>query len=127
MIKSYRDLKAYTLAYETAMEVYWMTRKFPKEEMYSLTGQICRSSRSIGANIVEGWAKRAYPNIFKRHLLDAIGSCDETRYWLNIALDCKYISEPQWKTLDTKFEEIGRMLGSLFKRWHKIDDPMPSE
>ena len=88
-IQSYKDLKVFQLAYDLAMEVFWSTKEFPKEETYSLTDQIRRSSRSICANVVEGWAKRIYENVFKRHLVDSIGSCDETKLWLQFSLDCQ--------------------------------------
>lgn len=73
-IRSYKDLRVYQLSYSLAMELFWLTKKFPKEELYSLTDQLRRASRSMAVNIVEGWAKRHYENVFKRHLLDSIGS-----------------------------------------------------
>jgi four helix bundle protein len=94
-IRSYRDLQVYQYSYSLAMEVFHLTKTFPKEEMYSLIDQLRRSSRSVAANIVEGWAKRHYENVFKRHLLDSIGSCDETKLWLDIALDCRYITSQE--------------------------------
>lgn len=85
-IKSVRDLEVYRLALELAMEVFELTKKFPKEEKYSLTDQIRRSSRSVPINIREGFAKRRYENLFIRHLNDAMGSSEETRGWLDFRL-----------------------------------------
>jgi len=99
------------------MEVFRMTKKFPKEELYSLTDQMRRSSRSVTANIVEGWSKRRYENVFRRHLVDAIGSCDETRVWLSFAADCNYITNDEHQALTSRFEELGKMLHRLFENW----------
>ena len=99
------------------MEVFRLTKKFPKEELYSLTDQVRRSSRSVTANIVEGWSKRRYENVFKRHLLDAIGSSDETKAWLAFAADCKYITSDERQTLTGRFDELGKMLHRLFENW----------
>jgi four helix bundle protein len=103
------------------MELFWTTKSFPKEELYSLTDQARRASRSISANIVEGWSKRHYENVFKRHLLDAIGSCDETKLWLDFARDCKYIEDARHKELTAGYEEVGKMLHGLFENWQKFE------
>lgn len=120
MIQSYKDLKVFQLSYSLAMELFWATKSFPKEELYSLTDQVRRASRSISANIVEGWAKRHYENVFKRHLLDAIGSCDETKLWLDFARDCMYIENARHKELAAGYEEVGKMLHGLFENWQKF-------
>jgi len=99
------------------MDIFWITKKFPREEVYSLTDQVRRASRSISANIVEGWAKRRYENVLKRHLIDAIGSCDETKLWLKFALDCGYTTADEHKSLTVRYEEVGKMLNGLFKNW----------
>lgn len=117
MIQSYKDLRVYQVSYALAMEVFWLTKKFSKEELYSLTDQLRRASRSVTANIVEGWAKRHYENVFKRHLLDSIGSCDETKLWLDFASDCKYITADEHTRLIDKYEEVGKMLHGLFENW----------
>jgi four helix bundle protein len=116
-IQSYRDLQVYQYSYSLAMEVFHITKTFPKEEMYSLTDQLRRSSRSVAANIVEGWAKRHYENVFKRHLLDSIGSCDETKLWLDIALDCHYITSQEYQPISDRYNELGRKLYRLFENW----------
>ena len=88
MIKTVSDLEVFQLSYNFAMDIFRITRTFPKEERYSLTDQLIRSSRSISANIAEGWGKRIYENDFKRHLTYAIGSLEETKVWLLFAKDC---------------------------------------
>ena len=126
MIQSYKDLQVFQLSYELAMELFWSTKKFPKEELYSLTDQIRRSSRSVTANIVEGWSKRRYENVFKRHLLDAIGSLDETKVWLCFAADCKYLTGDEHQTLTGRYEELGKMLYRLFENWKTYTVEKPS-
>lgn len=91
-IKSVKDLKVYNLSYQLAMQTFELTKTFPKEEVYSLTDQIRKSSRSVAINIREGYAKRKYENVFIRHLNDSLRSSEETRGWLGFALDCMYIS-----------------------------------
>jgi len=117
IIQSYKDLRVFQLVYQLAMEVFWLTKQFPKEETYSLTDQIRRSSRSICSNIVEGWAKRRYENLFKKHLIDSIGSCDETKLWLQFSVDCEYVSEDKHRYFHEKYEEAGKMLKGLHDNW----------
>jgi four helix bundle protein len=99
------------------MDIFWLTRGFPKEEIYSLTSQITRSSRSISANISEGWAKRKFEKIFKQHLVHCLGSCAETENWITFAYECQYISAEQNKTLLKEIDEIGKMLNKLHQNW----------
>ena len=120
MIKSYKDIEVHKLSYEFAMEIFQLTRFFPKEEIYSLTSQIVRSSRSISANIAEGWAKREYENVFKQHLITSIGSCAETDNWLKFAFDCKYLTEKEFNEKREKIEVIGKMLNKLHQNWRKF-------
>jgi len=117
MIKHYKDLDVYSLSYKLAMEVFWLTRDFPKEELYSLTSQIVRSSRSVPANIAEGWSKRVHPNIFKKHLLDSMGSVDETKTWLDFARDCKYLSKEKHGELMQRYKEVGAKFFNLYESW----------
>ncbi len=117
MIKHYKDLEVYKKAYKLAMEIFYLTKKFPKEELYSLTNQIRDSSRSVPANIAEGWAKRKYVNIFKKQLIDALGSTEETKVWLDFALDCRYILIQEHKSFIEKCDEIGKMLSRLIESW----------
>jgi four helix bundle protein len=99
------------------MEIFGITKKFPKEEMYSLTMQIRKSSRSVPANIGEGWAKRKYENVFMRHLNDANGSCEETKVWLDFSRDCAYITVEQHDSIINRYNEVGAMLNSLMQNW----------
>jgi four helix bundle protein len=117
MIKSFEDLEVYKLSYGIAMDIFRISKKFPKEELYSLTSQIVRSSRSISANIVEGWSKRHYENKFKVHLIDALGSTGETRNWISFAKDCDYISSEEFLTFDDKLDHVGKMLSKLHQNW----------
>ena len=119
-IKSVRDLKVYNIAFELAMEIFKVTQDFPKEEKYSLTDQMRRSSRSVAINIREGFAKKRYENVFIRHLNDAIGSSEETRGWLDFSLRCRYIDPKMHETLDTSYDEVNAMLYSLMKNWKTI-------
>ena len=116
-IRSVNDLKVYTLSYELAMEIFKITKTFLKEEIYSLSDQIRRSSRSVAINIREGFAKRKYENVFIRHLNDAIGSAEETRGWLSFSRDCEYIMSKQKKGLDEKYDEVNAMLFSMINKW----------
>ncbi len=117
MIKSYKDLDVYNLSYQLAMDIFFLTKKFPKEELYSLTSQVVRSSRSISSNIVEGWAKRIYPKKFKTQLVDALGSSAETQNWISFSKDCGYISEQQFDEYSNKLDHIGKMLTKLHQNW----------
>jgi four helix bundle protein len=117
VIKTYRDLTVYQLSYQLAMKIFEMTKKFPKDEIYSLTGQIRRSSRSVQANIAEGWAKRKYENVFLRHLNDSAGSCEETKVWLDFSRDCKYISSEDNEKMINEYNRVGAMLNSLTEKW----------
>ena len=106
VIKTVKDLKVYNASYRLAMEIFELTKKFPKEETYSLMDQIRRSSRSVAINIREGYAKRRYEQVFIRHLNDSLGSSEETRGWLDFAVDCKYISKNEHKKLDDGYDEV---------------------
>jgi four helix bundle protein len=119
-LKGHRDLKVYQLAYKLAMDIYTASRSFPKEEKYSLTDQICRSSRSVAANIAEGFRKRQYPKMFLSKLADADGEAAETQVWLDFARDCQYMSPQFHDELVNGYEEVGRMLGSMMSMPEKF-------
>ncbi len=104
MIKTVLDLEVYKLSYQVAMDIFKLTRNFPKEERYSLTDQIVRSSRSVSANIAEGWGKRIYENDFKRHLIYAMGSLEETKAWLHFSHDCSYMSSDDFVCFGKKLD-----------------------
>ncbi|WP_223270680.1 four helix bundle protein [Subsaximicrobium wynnwilliamsii] len=117
MIKSYKDLKVHQAAFSLAMELCWLTRKFPKEEIHSLRSQVVRCSRTVSANISEGWAKREYEAVFKQQLINALGSNAETENWLNYAIECKYIEQSVFERVLKQNDEIGKMLTKLHKNW----------
>ena len=106
-------MKVYQLAYKLAMEIFEITKLFPKEEIYSLTDQIRRSSRSVCVNIGEEYRKRKYPKHFSSKMTDADGECTETQIWLDFSKDYKYISQEISDKLYKEYIEVGRMLGSM--------------
>jgi four helix bundle protein len=120
VIKSVNDLEVYVLAYSLALDVFGLSKRFPKEESYSLTDQIRRSSRSIPANISEGFAKKQYENVFKQHLITAMGSVEETKTWIDFAKDFSYINNEQSAKLKRDYTKIGAMLYRLIQNWHTI-------
>jgi four helix bundle protein len=99
------------------MDIFNIAKKFPSEEKFSLVSQVIRSSRSVCANITEGWAKRKYEDVFKRFLIDAYGSTLETKTWLDFSLDCCYVSREQHEKLIKKLEVIGGKLHQLHGNW----------
>ena len=109
----FRDLKVYQMAYQLAMEVFQESKSFPPDEKYSLTDQIRRSSRSVAANIAEGYRKRRYTKMFVSKMADADGEATETQVWLNFTRDCGYLSAECQAKLTRGYEEVGRMLGSM--------------
>lgn len=113
MLRGHRDLRVYQLSYKLAMEIFDLTRAFPKEEIYSLTNQIRRSSRSVAANLAEGFRKRRYPNMFINKLTDCDGEASETQVWIDFALDCGYMSKENNDRLTVGYEEGGKMLSSM--------------
>jgi four helix bundle protein len=113
MMRGYRDLKVYQLAYKLAMDIFNESKSFPKEERYSLTDQIRRSSRSIAANIAEGFRKRRYPNMFVSKMADADSETAETQVWIDFAHDCGYLSQERHDKLIIGYEDVGKMLGSM--------------
>ena len=112
-IESFRDLIVYQKAFDLQQQIFSITKNFPKEEMYSLTDQVRRSSRSIGANICEAWQKRRYAAHFVSKLTDSDAEQAETQHWIDTALACEYISPEIQNQLLTKCREIGKMLGSM--------------
>lgn len=108
-----RDLKVYQLADQVAMEIFKESKAFPKDERFSLTDQIRRSSRSVAANLVEAFRKRRYPNMFVNKLTDADAEAAETQVWLDFARDCGYLPMTSYDRLRSDYEEVGRMLGHM--------------
>jgi len=112
-IASFRDLKVYMAAFELQQDIFVVTKTFPKEETYSLTDQVRKSSRSIGGNIAEAWQKRRYEAHFVSKLTDADAEQAETQHWLDTALACEYLTGKEYEQLFAKCMGIGRMLGSM--------------
>jgi len=113
---SIRELLVYQKARNLAADIYRSSKEFPKEEMFSLTDQIRRSSRSVGAQIAEAWAKRKYERHFISKLTDADGEQQETQHWLEIALDCGYMNPDDKVALLNLCQEIGKMLSSMIMK-----------
>lgn len=105
-IRTHRDLEVYKLAFSAAMEIFEISKRFPKEETFSLTDQIRRSSRSVCGNLAEAFRKRRYPKSFVFKLSDAEGEAAETQNWLDFSLKCLYITESEYKALDETYENI---------------------
>lgn len=114
--KSYRDLEVYKLSRELSKDISDLSKTFPKEETYSLTDQIRRSSRSVGAQISEAWAKRRYEKHFVSKLTDADGELQETRHWLETSFDCKYIDKSILDNFLKKYESVGKMINSMINK-----------
>ena len=114
-MRGFRDLKVYLLAYKLAMQVFDGSKSFPKDERYSLTDQIRRSSRSVAANIAEGFRKRQYPNMFSSKMADADAEATETQVWLDFGLDCGYVTKERHDELLDGYEEVGKMLGAMIQ------------
>ena len=111
----FKNLLAYKKAVELAMEIFHISKTFPKEETYALTDQIRRSSRSVSAQIAEGYRKRQYINHFKSKLSDADAENAETQVWLEYALRCDYITQDKHNFLFTSSIEVGRLIGYMMK------------
>ena len=117
--ESFRDLEIYQEVCALDLEIFQLTKSWPKEEMYALTDQVRRSSRSIGANISEAWAKRRYPAHFTSKLTDADGELQETQHWLLRAHAYSYMPKAHLDTLMERALRIGRRLGRMmqFDNW----------
>jgi four helix bundle protein len=116
--KSFRDLVVYQKAKKVSHAIFEISKGFPKEETYSLTDQIRRASRSIGAQIAEAWAKRRYERHFVSKLTDADAEQMETQHWIDEACDCKYLDTKQAGELLEELMQIGRMLNSMIEKAH---------
>ena len=114
-INSAKDLDVYKKAYELAMKVFEVSKGFPSEERFALTGQVRRSSRSVCLNLREAWAKRRYEAHFVSKLTDCDGENSETDSSLDFARDCRYITSDKHAELTGICREVGKMLGSLIK------------
>ncbi len=112
-IKTHRDLKVFQLSFEAGMEIFNISKTFPKEETYSLTDQIRRSSRSVSGNLAEAFRKRRYPKHFISKLSDSEGEAAETQVWLDYALECSYIDKQTHTNINDKYDHIIAMLVTM--------------
>lgn len=112
-IRKHQDLLVYRKAFEASMRVFDLSRSFPKEETYSLTDQIRRSSRSVSANIAEAWRKRLYVAAFIAKINDAEGEAAETETWIEYSVRCGYLDREVAKELYVEYEEVISMLVSM--------------
>jgi four helix bundle protein len=118
-ITSHRELKVYQIALKAAMRIFEISKNFPKEETYSLTDQIRRSSRSVNSNISEAFRRRKYPKSFSNKLNESEAEAAETQNWLDFSLACNYMSKEMHKTLDEQYEYIIGMLVNMQKHPEK--------
>jgi len=118
--RGYRDLKVYQMAYRIALDIHQVTKTFPKEEKYSLTDQIRRSSRSVPANLAEAWKKRRYEKAFISKLIDCAGEAGETEVWLDFSKDFGYLKGDQYKKLMQRYDEVNRMLYGMTDKADKF-------
>jgi four helix bundle protein len=116
IIRRHKDLEVYQSAFVTANRIFEISRTFPKEELYSLTDQIRKSSRSIAANIAEAFRKRKYEKAFISKLSDAEAEAAETQVWLDFSLNCHYISSMDHDELYKTYDKIIGMLVSMALR-----------
>jgi four helix bundle protein len=112
---SFRDLIVYQKAFALAMEIFEISKRFPKEERFSLTDQIRRSSRSVCSNLAESYRKRSYPAHFLSKLTDSDMENTETDVWLEFSYACKYITEEESVSLKEENIEVGKILGYMIQ------------
>jgi four helix bundle protein len=115
-VKSYRDLEVYRESRKLSKDIFELTKDFPRDEMFSVTSQIRRSSRAVGAQIAKAWGKRKYEKYFVNKLTDSDAEQMETQHWIETALDCSYISIELATSLIGRCESIGRMLNSMINK-----------
>ena len=117
-ISSFEDLQVFQIAYKVSLELHKETLGFPKNEQYVLADQIRRASKSICANLAEGFGKQNFSSKeFKRYIAIALGSSDEMRVWLRYGLDLGYIQEEDWKHYRDTYQQISKMLQGLHRSW----------
>lgn len=106
ILRSHKELEVYQLAFKTSMEIFHISKSFPKDEIFSLTSQMRRSSRSVSANIAEAFRKRRYEKAFVAKLSDSEAESAETQVWLDYSLECGYISEIVYQKLFNDYDNI---------------------
>jgi len=112
LARNFKELRVYSLAFESAMELFQLSQGWSKDERYSLTDQVRRSSRAVCANIAEAWRKRLYVASFVSKLSDANAEAGETQVWLDFALSCRYMNETQYRKLYVAYDQVS---GGLIK------------
>ena len=122
-IRSFRDLIAYQKARAAAKRIFDVSKRFPKEEKYSLTDQVRRSSRAVGSMIAEAWGRRRYIAVWENKIDEAMGEGTESQAWLDSALDSEYITPEEHQSLDKDFQELGAILRSLIEKSETFCDP----
>lgn len=115
-VEYYRDLDVYQSAHYLAKVVFDLTLEFPREERYSLTDQIRRSSRSIGAQVAEAWGKRRYEKYFVSKLSDAVGELFETQHWIETSATCNYLSKETAVDLIEKYELLNKRINAMINK-----------
>ncbi|MBP6343772.1 MAG: four helix bundle protein [Candidatus Omnitrophica bacterium] len=118
--QGYRDIKAFQLSYRLAMDIFELTKNFPREEKYSLVDQIRRSSRSVPGNIAEAWKKRRYEKMFISKIVDSAGEAGETEVWLRFAKDSGYLPVNDFDRLIDGYDEVNRMLNGMIEKADKF-------
>jgi four helix bundle protein len=113
---NFRELEVYQVCRQLSKEIFEISKSFPREETYSLTDQMRRSSRSAGGQIAEAWAKRKYERHFVSKLTDADGEQLETQHWIETALDCSYVLTEVADNLLDRYGSVGRMLRSMMDK-----------
>src|SRR5215831_14002089 len=121
--KSFRDLVVHQKARQIAKLIFEQSKSFPKEEAYSLTDQIRRAARAVGAQIAEAWGKRRYEKHFVSKLTDADSEQLETQHWSDVAFDCGYVTQEQHALLLANLSEIGKMLNSMIAKASQFCGP----
>src|ERR1051325_10626363 len=112
-IFSFRELEVYKRAMQEARKIFVRTKQFPREEVYSLTSQIRRSSRAVSSMLAEAWARRRYQAAFISKLTEAMGEAMETQNWLDHAVGCEFISRTEHRDLDQEWQRIGAMVNGM--------------
>ena len=115
IIRNFRELKIYQQSREQAHQIFKLTQTFPRDERYSLTDQIRRSSRAVKSMIAEAWGHRRYPASFVSKLTGALGEATETQSWLDDALDCGYITAEQHRMHDETWQSLGGMINNTIE------------
>ena len=121
-MQSFENLEVFRKAYKVSLEIHKKTLVFPKEEQYGLADQMRRASKSICANLAEGYAKRAASNAeFQRFLMMSVGSAEEMRVWIRYAFDLGYITDQDWQSWRSEYQDIAKMLNGLRRSQHSFN------